>query len=77
MTGRQLHQLLEELEDTHEIVIADAPGSDVALAVWRIAQAEARSAYDAWSAERGRAGYATYRAAEDRADAALEALAAA
>lgn len=48
---------------------------EIALA-WRIAQDQAAGAYCAWSAQPGPDGYATYRAAQDRADAAQDALAA-
>ena len=74
MTVRQLHKLLHELNDTHEVVITEAPHGDVALAVWRIAAADAHVAYDAWVAESSLQAYTAYRAAEDRADAAFEAL---
>jgi hypothetical protein len=42
----------------------------------REAQAEADLAYEAWSELAGRDGYAVYRAAQDRADAAQDELAA-
>jgi hypothetical protein len=45
--------------------------------VWRAAQEEARWAYAAWSETLGADGYCVYRAAQDRADAAQDALAAA
>jgi hypothetical protein len=44
------------------------------LAIWSAARAEANLAYDAWCREPGRQAYAVYRAAEDRADAAEDAL---
>jgi hypothetical protein len=44
--------------------------------VWREAQAEANLAYEAWSELPRRDGYAVYRAAQDRADAAQDDLAA-
>jgi acyl-CoA reductase-like NAD-dependent aldehyde dehydrogenase len=44
--------------------------------VRREAQAEADLAYEAWSQLPGRDGYAVYRAAQDRADAAQDELAA-
>ncbi|HEX8104203.1 MAG TPA: hypothetical protein VF533_16410 [Solirubrobacteraceae bacterium] len=43
--------------------------------MWSAARAEANLAYDAWCARPGTAGYAVYRAAEDRADAAEASLA--
>jgi hypothetical protein len=42
---------------------------------WRDAQAEAALAYAAWCRDAGADGYAVYRAAQDRADAAQDALA--
>ncbi len=45
--------------------------------VWSAARAEANLAYDAWCLRPGAEGYAVYRAAEDRADAAEASLAAA
>jgi acyl-CoA reductase-like NAD-dependent aldehyde dehydrogenase len=42
---------------------------------WRDAQAEAARAYEAWRRTPGADGYAVYRAAQDRADAAHDALA--
>jgi hypothetical protein len=42
---------------------------------WRAAHEEAVAAYSAWLSSRDRDAYTVYRAAEDRADAAQEALA--
>ena len=75
MTVRQLHQLLRGLGDTREIVIGHGPSEDVLHAVWRAAQDEADDAYAAWREHPGREAYLAYRAAADRADAALDALA--
>jgi hypothetical protein len=47
----------------------------VLYALWCAARAEANVAYDAWCASPGADAYAVYRAAEDRADAAEQALA--
>ncbi|WP_028064049.1 hypothetical protein [Solirubrobacter soli] len=41
---------------------------------WRDAQAEAAAAYACWRDEPGAEGYAVYRAAQDRADAAQDML---
>jgi hypothetical protein len=49
---------------------------DELFVMWSAARAEANAAYAAWCAAPGAASYAVYRAAEDRADAAEEALAA-
>jgi hypothetical protein len=48
---------------------------DELFVVWSAARAEANLAYDAWCSHPGADGYAVYRAAEDRADAAEERLA--
>jgi hypothetical protein len=42
---------------------------------WAASRAEANLAYDAWSQAPGAVAYSAYRAAEDRADAAQDALA--
>jgi hypothetical protein len=42
---------------------------------WRDAKAAAALAYEAWCREPGASPYAVYRAAQDRADAAQDALA--
>ena len=47
---------------------------DALFTEWSAARAEANLAYDAWCSRPGSEGYAVYRAAEDRADAAEEAL---
>jgi len=49
---------------------------DEAYAIWSVARAEANLAYDGWRESPGSLeAYAIYRAAEDRADAAQDALA--
>lgn len=47
---------------------------DELFTIWSAARAEANLAYDAWCDAPGSAAYAVYRAAEDRADAAEQAL---
>jgi hypothetical protein len=47
---------------------------DELYAIWTVARAEANLAYDVWVESPGPDTYATYRAAEDRADAAQDAL---
>ena len=51
-----------------------AQAYDHEFALWSAARAEANLAYEAWCSTRGREAYAVYRAAEDRADAAEDAL---
>jgi hypothetical protein len=79
MTVRQLHNLLRGLDDTREVVVRrrGRRHGDVLEEVWRAAQDEADHAYAAWCELRGRDAYLLYRAAADRADAALDALVAA
>jgi hypothetical protein len=48
---------------------------DELFVLWSAARAEANIAYDAWCSRPGVEGYAVYRAAEDRADAAETELA--
>ena len=76
MTAKHLQQLLQDLEDTRELVFGrDTRDDDGLHLAWRIAHDEAGRALHAWCARRGREAYAVYLAAEDRADAALAALA--
>jgi hypothetical protein len=78
MTGRHLHNLLRGLDDTREVVVAGrAAQGDVLKEVWRAAQDEADHAYAIWRDARDGDAYLLYRAAADRADAALDALVAA
>ena len=75
MTSAQLRDLLEELEDTQEIVIRRMGATEgLLMAAWREARDDAQEAFAEWAEAGGRDAFATYRAAEDRADAALAAL---
>ena len=47
---------------------------DERFTIWSAARAEANLAYEAWCEQPGRLAYAVYRAVEDRADAAEDAL---
>jgi hypothetical protein len=47
---------------------------DELFTIWSAARAEANLAYEAWCDVRGPDAYVVYRAAEDRADAAEQAL---
>ena len=80
MSGEDLKDLLEHVEDTREIVLRPAAPeawrADELLIVWRAAREEANDALDEWRRRPGTESYVVYRAAEDRADAAVEALAA-
>jgi hypothetical protein len=73
MTAQQLHDLLESVPDTREIVVVH-PAEDGLMAAWRAAQEEASCALHAWCDWPGTEAFAAYRAAQDRADAAQDAL---
>ncbi len=78
MSHRDLEDLLEDVEDTREIVlgaVAPAQPRHELYAVWEAARVEANDAYAGWLAAGGREAYAAYRAAADREDAAADALA--
>jgi hypothetical protein len=77
MTVRQLHNLLRGLDDTRELVVAQGRDGDILQEVWRAAETEAEDAYAVWREVGGREAYLPYRAAADRADAALDAVIAA
>jgi hypothetical protein len=74
MNAQQLHDLLEEIPDTRELVVA-SPEPDGLLAAWRAAHADAAGALGRWRSVANREAFAAYRAAADRADAAQDALA--
>jgi hypothetical protein len=58
----------------HLAAMTPAQLHDERFTIWSAARAEANLAYEAWCAAPGREAYAVYRAAEDRADAAEDAL---
>lgn len=77
MTTTAVHQLLEDLADTRELVVRAEDAADAAeplLAGWRAAAAGERGAYAYWCAVPGRGPHALYLAAADQADAALASL---
>jgi len=78
MRRSTLHELLDDLHDTCEIVVRRwTPGCELHDA-WRAAHDEASDAYAAWRCSRAsRDAYTVYLAAAERADAALAAYAAA
>jgi len=78
MSRNELRLLLDEVPDTLEIVLRGPrhePGWSLDAEAWRDAHREAAVALRAWRATPGDAAYAVYRAAQDREDAAQEALA--
>jgi len=83
MSAKDLKELLEHLDDTHEIVVlgpVEEPadeGPEALFFCWRDAEDEAAIAYRIWGEKPGLEPYAVYRAAADRAEAAQDALAAA
>jgi hypothetical protein len=81
MTGQELKHLLDLLEDTKEIVLRReaslGPAWTALYDAWSDAHEEADSALQAWRRSRDGRDYALYRAAQDREDAAQDALAAA
>jgi hypothetical protein len=82
MSAKDLEELLGGVEDTRELVLRPVEEDDdidwrvdeLHLA-WVAAAAEAQDAYADWRERSGRDAYLVYRAAEDRADAALATLA--
>jgi hypothetical protein len=75
MSVEDLRSLLDAVPDTREIVLRRLEGWSAERDAWREAHDDAVDAYGAWRAGRSRALYDAYRAAQDRADAAQDALA--
>lgn len=75
MTTQELRDLLRDVPDTREIVIRpQQPAGDELTSAWRAAEEEATRALEAWRLAPGREAFAAFRAAQDRADAAQDAL---
>jgi hypothetical protein len=78
MSTSDLKALLDEVPDTRELVLRRGllgAAWDAAYAVWSDAHVEAEDALYRWHRTGGAASYAAYRAAQDREDAAQDALA--
>jgi hypothetical protein len=79
MSANELKALLDQVADTREVVLRRAavmdPHWSAAYNVWSDAHEEAEEAYREWRLRGGAAHYSAYRAAQDREDAAQDALA--
>jgi len=79
MSTTELRALLDQVADTRELVLRRAcslgPLWDAVYDAWSDAHEEAEEAYWAWQASRRADDYLVYRAAQDREDAAQDALA--
>jgi len=79
MSSNELKVLLDDVPDTLEIVLREPrpePVWSLDAEAWRDAHEDAAAAWREWrSAPGDRLAYAAYRAAQDREDAAQEALA--
>jgi hypothetical protein len=76
MSVNELKVLLDQVADTRELVLRRGGTWAPVFDAWSEAREEAGEAYSLWSSRRGGEAYAAYRAAQDREDAAQDALAA-
>ena len=74
MSHADLRTLLDDVPDTLEIILRRSPEWSPVLDAWRDAADEARDALDDWQRLRTGDAYMAYRAAQDREDAAQDAL---
>jgi hypothetical protein len=75
MSSHELRILLDDVPDTLELVLRREPLRPLEMEAWRDAGDEALHAFAAWCENPGdRRAYAVYRAAQDREDAAQDAL---
>jgi hypothetical protein len=75
MSHADLRSLLDDVPDTLEIILRRPPEWSPVLDAWRDAAEEARAAFGSWRRLRSAEAYVAYRAAQDREDAAQDALA--
>jgi hypothetical protein len=79
MSAHELKALLDQVADTRELVLRrsarNGPVWNELYDAWSDAHEEAEDAYRAWRARADGSAYAAYRAAQDREDAAQDALA--
>src|SRR3954468_12025549 len=80
MSLSELRALLDQVADTRELVLRRSFAADPiwneAYMAWSDAHVEAEEAYAVWRREGGEPAYLVYRAAQDREDAAQDALSA-
>lgn len=70
----ELHELLDSVQDTRDVIVRRADAEDLAQAVWEAARDDALEAWAAWSRRPSGATWVVYLAARDREDAAVAAL---
>ncbi len=75
MSGHDLKILLDGVPDTRELVLRRAPTWSATYDAWRDAADDAGLAYGAWLLDRTADAWTAYVAAQDRANAAQDALA--
>ena len=76
MGVNELKVLLDQVPDTRELVLRRDAGWAPVRDAWSDACEDAADAYHAWRCVRTPSAYVAYRAAQDREDAAQDALAA-
>ncbi len=78
MSLRELRELLDQVPDTRELILRQSRGAGPSWGVlydaWNDAHKEAEEALLRWRDGGGADAYAAYRAAQDREDAAQDAL---
>lgn len=74
--SHQLHELLDSVPDTHEIVVRRHDEDDVLRAAWESARDDALEAWLRWTRVATRESWTVYVAARDREDAAVAAMSA-
>ena len=75
MSAHELKALLDQVSDTRELVLRREPARNALYDVWSDAHVDAEEAYRRWTRTHAAQDYAAYRAAQDREDAAQDALA--
>jgi hypothetical protein len=79
MSAHELKELLDQVADTRELVLRrsahNGPEWNELYNAWSDAHEEAEEAYREWRTRADATAYAAYRAAQDREDAAQDALA--